>query len=56
MLSSILGVIVIVLFALVLLFLFLVICLAASPKDRSEEDIEQMNFLKRYLKGKDERN
>ena len=56
MFSSILGVIAIVLFALVLLFLFVVICLAASPKDRSEEDIEQMNFLKRYLKGKDDKN
>ena len=56
MFSSIFGVIAIVLFALALLFLFVVICRAASPKDRSEEDIEQMNFLKRYLNGKDERN
>ena len=56
MISSILGVIAIVLFALAVMLLVIVICLAAAPKDRSEEDIEQMNFLKRYLNGKDERN
>lgn len=56
MLSSIFGVIAVILFALAFLFLFVVICRAASPKDRREEDAEQMNFLKRYLNGKDERN
>ena len=56
MLSPFLSALIIVLIAIILLVLFVVICLAASPKDRSEEDIEQMNFLKRYLNGKDERN
>ena len=56
MISSIFGVIAVILFSLAVIFLVIVICLAASPKDRSEEDIEQMNFLKRYLNGKDEQN
>lgn len=31
---------------------FIVICIAASPPDRKDEDAEQIEYLKRYSKRK----
>ena len=35
---------------------FVVICVAASPHDRREEDEEQVKFLKAYFNRKDDNN
>lgn len=43
--------------ALALIMIFIIsICIATAPHDRTDEDREQMNFLRGYYQRKDDNN